>query len=127
MYEFDCLGGYTKLKVRLGALKLDKYNKLGIILDADEVGVSERVAFINECLQSICSDIQLETINQMQRSEELDLEIACYITNINDKGELETVMREVYSKDATYADCLDSWRSCLNDKGIVTNHPPKKS
>jgi hypothetical protein len=102
----------------LGALKLDKYNKIGIILDADEVGISGRVEFINKCLQSICSDIQLETINQLKRSEELDLEIACYITNIDGKGELETVMREVYSIDAPYADCLNNWKECLSFQGI---------
>jgi len=118
IYKFDCLGGYTKLKARLEALKLDNYNKLGIILDADNVGISARVEFINECLKHICSDVQLETINQLKRSEELDLEIVCYITNVDNKGELETLMREIYSIDATYADCLNSWRRCLEDKGI---------
>lgn len=113
IYEFDCLGGYNNLKARLEALKLDKYNKIGIILDADEVGVKERVDFVNECLKSICDDVYLEAINTLQRSEALDLEIACYIMNVDGKGELETVMKRVTSEDTTYADCLESWRNCL--------------
>ena len=117
--EFDCLGGYTNLEKRLIDIKLDRYNKIGIILDADEEGIEKRIEFINNALKSICSDITLLNINKFENSSELELEIACYITNINGKGELETVMKKIKSKDSTYADCLGSWRECLEKQGIT--------
>ena len=117
--DFDCLGGMGNLTARLKALKPDLYNKIGIILDADDEGIQKRIELINEALKNICTDVELSIINHFQRSEELDLEIACYITNIDGKGELETVMRKVHSIDSTYADCLKSWRECLATKGIV--------
>lgn len=116
--DFDCLGGISNLNAMLKALKPDSYSKIGIILDADEVGIEERIKLINESLKSICNDIELKEINHLNESKELDLEIACYITNIQGKGELETVMREVHSNDSTYADCLESWKECLSSKGI---------
>jgi len=115
--DFDCLGGYAKLTANLQSLKLDKYNKIGIILDADEVGIAERVGFINEALKSICNDITLDRINQLKRSDTLDLSIACYITNVAGQGELETVMRKIKSKNSIYADCLTEWKRCLEDQG----------
>jgi len=119
IHDFNCLGGIGNLTARLNALDFDSYNKIGIILDADEVGIKKRIELINESLKSVCTDVQIDKINHLCRSEELDLEIACYITNIDGKGELETVMRKVKSEDSAYADCLDAWRDCLNSKGIM--------
>ncbi len=117
--DFDCLGGYTKLSANLKALKYDKYNKIGIILDADEVGIEERIKFINKALQSICDDVTIDNINQLKKSDNLDLDIACYITNVNGKGELETVMRKIKSQSSIYADCLIEWKKCLALKGEI--------
>ncbi len=115
--DFDCLGGYTKLTANLKSLKLDKYNKIGIVIDADDVGIDSRVGFIDEAVKSICDDVVLDKTNQLKRSETLDLSIACYITNIDGYGELETVMKKVKSQDSVYADCLTKWKSCLEAKG----------
>lgn len=117
--DFDCLGGYTKLTANLRSLKLDKYSKIGIILDADEATIAGRVNFINKALKSICGDVTLDEINQLRRSNTLDLSIACYITNVGGKGELETVMRKIKSKDSIYADCLTEWKKCLEAKGKI--------
>ncbi|MDF1582584.1 MAG: hypothetical protein P1P78_04680, partial [Methyloprofundus sp.] len=80
----------------------------------------KRVILINDSLKEICSDINITSINSLVKSIELDVEIACYITNINGFGELETLMKEIASKPSIYADCLDSWRECLrkNNKEI---------
>ena len=92
---------------------------MGIILDADEVGIDRRIDFINEALKGICDDVIFDKINQLKRSDKLDLDVACYVMNVNGNGELETVMKKIASKDSDYADCLDSWRSCLEDKSII--------
>jgi hypothetical protein len=76
------------------------------MLDADEVGVEERVCFINKALKSICRDVTLDEINKPKRSDTLDLSIACYITNVGGKGELETLMRKIKSQNSDYAACL---------------------
>jgi len=116
--EFNCLDGYTNLQTTLHDIRTDEYKKIGIILDADNIGIERRIEFINESLKKICTDINIEKMNYLYTSEELDLKIACYIMNIDGKGELETVMRKVKSKDSTYADCLQSWRDCLESKDI---------
>ncbi|RUM45225.1 MAG: hypothetical protein DSY46_03550, partial [Hydrogenimonas sp.] len=95
----------------------DRYDKIGIILDADDVGIEGRIDFINQALKEVCSDINLTEINKFEYSKELDVEIACYITNVDGKGELETVLRKVKSKESIYADCLESWKECLENKG----------
>lgn len=115
--DFECLGGYTNLENNLNEIKLDEYDKIGIILDADEVGIEERIKFINKALKSICSDVAIENINEPKKSKELNIEIICYIMNVDGKGELETVMRKVASKNAIRANCLESWRECLIQKG----------
>lgn len=124
--EFECLGGISNLTVRLlneVAIKIAKGEvaKLGIILDADQEGIAARVTFINNSLKEICSDINMTRINTLERSEELDISIACYITNVNGKGELETLMKLIKSKPSIAADCLDSWRSCLVHNGKEIN------
>ncbi len=115
--NYECLGGYTNLINKLKGIRFDKFTKLGIILDADDVGVEERIKFINDSLKTICSDVELTNINELKRSEELDIDIACYIMNIDGKGELETVLKTIKSEESIYADCLSEWRNCLKSTG----------
>lgn len=114
--DYKCLGGYTNLKNKLQEIRFDKITRLGIILDADNIGVKKRVDFINKSLKVVCSDVELTKINELKKSKELDIEIACYIMNIDDKGELETVLKTIKSENSTYADCLYKWRDCLKEK-----------
>ena len=43
-----------------------------------------------------------------------------YIQNKDGNGELETVLKEIKSKDSTIADCLESWQKCLPDDKKVS-------
>ena len=115
--NYECLGGYTNLTNKLKEIRFDKFTKLGIILDADDVGIQERIRFINDSLKTICSDVELTNINELNRSEELDIDIACYIMNIDGKGELETVLKTIKSEMSIHADCLYTWRVCLENEG----------
>lgn len=119
--DFECLDGISHLKSRLIRLKsqLDKaeIDKLGIILDANKVGIHTRVKLINDSLRNICSDISLDSTNTLVISAELDIQIACHIINVDGAGELETLMKVIKSKQSTYADCLDGWRKCLKENG----------
>nr|VFJ49662.1 MAG: hypothetical protein BECKDK2373B_GA0170837_102541 [Candidatus Kentron sp. DK] len=119
--EFECLDGISNLESRLTRLtfQIDKtgIKKLGIILDANKVGIDGRVGLINEALDAICSDVVLKAPNTLVKSAELEVEIACHILNISGFGELETLLKAIKSKKSPYADCLGSWRECLRAEG----------
>lgn len=122
--DFECLGGLSekKLKQTLKDIKFDQYQKVGIIIDVDDKGITERIALINQCvkfLEDVSDDFEITKINDFIRVEKLDVEIGCYIMNVDGKGELETVLKAIASEDSTYADCLESWRSCLTSKNKI--------
>jgi hypothetical protein len=107
--EYNCMGGMGKLKNRLKELKSrflkgDKINKVGIIFDADNVGIEERTKQINDIKNSVF------------KNDELNLKI--FIMNIDGNGELETLLKEIKSMDSPIADCLESWQKCLADKKL---------
>lgn len=107
--EYDCMGGMGKLENRLKELKSrflkgDEIGQVGIIFDADNIGVEERTKQINDIKDSVFDDI------------ELDLKI--FIMNINGNGELETLLKEIKSTPSPIADCLESWQECLEDNKL---------
>jgi len=107
--EYNCMGGMGKLKNRLEELrsrflKGDDINQVGIIFDADNIGIEKRIEKINDIKNSVFYDI------------ELDLEI--FIMNINGNGELETLLKEIKLIDSPIADCLEFWQECLDDKKL---------
>lgn len=122
--DFECLEGISKLGPRLVELRerieKDDIQRVGIILDADSEGVEKRVSLIDKELKKIGADVVLDTVNKFVRSEKLDVEFACCITHVEGSGELETLLRRIASEDRTYANCLQSWQTCLKakDKGI---------
>ena len=107
--EYNCMGGMGKLKNKLEELKSrilkdGEINQVGIIFDADEAGIAKRIEQIN----TIKDDVFV--------SMRLDLKI--FIMNIDDKGELETLLKEIKSTESPIADCLESWQECLGDKKL---------
>uniref|UniRef100_UPI003F4B742A DUF3226 domain-containing protein n=1 Tax=Brachyspira catarrhinii TaxID=2528966 RepID=UPI003F4B742A len=111
--EFECLEGINNLNKKLKDIKFDKYDRIGIILDADKEGIYKRIEFINNALKNVCDDVELTLINKLEKSSKLDVDFACYIMNINGYGELETVLKLIKKSDSIFADCLESWRECL--------------
>ncbi|MBL0687840.1 MAG: hypothetical protein JJV94_08510 [Sulfurospirillum sp.] len=114
--ELICLDGIGNLKIKLITMKLENINKLGIILDADCAGIESRLGYINSTLKNLKIDIELDKINEFKKDNKKDLEIASHILNVNGKGELEDILYSIKTKDATFADCLNSWRECLKGK-----------
>ena len=108
--EYNCIGGIGKLKFKLEELKSrilkgDEFKKIGIIFDADMVGIDERKKEILKIKNSIFNDIELS----------LDI----FIMNLNGKGELETILKKIKSKPSPIADCLSSWQDCLKEKKLT--------
>lgn len=125
--DYKCLEGLSEktLVNALNSLAADiqkkDVQKIGIVIDMDKFSEEERLAFIDKCIKqvfqteatisNICEFIEILTPNQEK------LQLACYFTNVDGKGELETVLRNIKTEDSTYADCLENWRECLNQQG----------
>jgi len=108
--EYNCLGGMSKLENKLVELKGQALkhgiNKIGIIFDADDVGIETRTKQVQEKI-----DLVFE--------QEHDIQFKIHILNINGSGELETLLKQIKSKDSIIADCLDNWRNCLPDEKTI--------
>lgn len=104
--EYKCLGGIGNLKNKLQGLKADiekhDIQKIGIIFDADDLGIEKRTKYIKDIISS--SEFEDDSIFKI------------YIMNINGKGELETVLKEIANKDCPMANCLEDWKKCLLSK-----------
>ncbi|OCL92932.1 DUF3226 domain-containing protein [Arcobacter porcinus] len=121
--ECICLDGLGNLEKKLKELKLDSINKLGILIDADEKGIETRISEINEILRKIDIDIKFKDINEFKKDEQKDIEIACHILNIEDKGSLDNILKTIAKEPSPYADCLEAWKKCLEDKKKVVTGP----
>jgi hypothetical protein len=117
-----------KLTNALKDLKADiqkeDIERVGIIIDIDRASEAERVKFINDCIVKVFpAAVPLDRVNQFidLNFEDYQVQLACYFTNVDGQGELETVLRAIKSQDSTHADCLDRWRECLtnNDRTIT--------
>lgn len=120
--EYECLNGLNekKLKMTLKNIRFDKYYKIGIIIDADNEGIDKRIELINKCIKEIWPiNFNIEKMNEFIKIEEEDIEIGCYIMNKDGYGELETVLKEITNKNSIFADCLESWKECLEKKGKI--------
>ncbi len=120
--DYECLNGLSKAKLerKLRELQTDiekrGIEKIGLILDADKEGVEKRIELINEALKVIDKELKMTRYNHFIKSERLEIEIACYITNVAGYGELETVLKKIKSKESPFADCLSDWKNCLEEK-----------
>lgn len=126
--DYECLNGLseTKLANTFAELKIriekDGIDNIGILLDADQQGSAQRLALIERAAQkSLDETLQINRENHWHHSTALDLNIACHILNINDEGELETVLKTIKSKPSPFADCLEAWKTCLADNKQTIN------
>jgi hypothetical protein len=123
--EYKALSGLdeTKLINALKALKADiqktDIEKIGIIIDIDNYSEPERLQWVNKCIQQVFESETLSSTKQfidIGGDNETNAKLACYFTNFEGKGELETLLKAIKARESPYADCLDSWRSCIKEK-----------
>lgn len=114
--ECICLDGLGNLEKKLRDEKLDSINKIGILIDADNEGVSKRIEEVNKILKNLDINVEFNNINQLKKDEKKDIEIACHILNIEDKGSLDNILKAIAKSPSNYADCLESWKKCLEEK-----------
>ncbi len=125
--DFESLDGLnpTKLTLKLNDVFSEvakkPIEKIGILLDIDNEGMANRIELVNDCLQKTAakSSTLIINTNQLMRYEieGVSVEIACFFTNVNGIGELETVLKAIKSQNSIYADCLKNWKDCLEKNG----------
>lgn len=99
-------------------------SKIGIVLDIDKKLEEDRIAMINNAIYAayglekdlIKSTNELFSLNIFS---DYSIQICCYFTNVEGKGNLDTLLRKIANKPSPdYANCLESWRKCLESKNI---------
>jgi hypothetical protein len=90
----------TKLTQALKSLKAEiqkeDIERIGIILDIDRHSEAERIKFINDYLIKVFPEaIPLDRVNHFVELnfDDYHVQLACYFTNVDGQGELETVIQ----------------------------------
>lgn len=124
--EYECLDGLSQsaLENKLHGIKRDiakkGLDKIGILVDADNDGVQAKIELVDKAVKAIDGSLVISSSNSWHQSVALGVQISCHVLNVDGKGELETLLKTIKSKDSSHADCLSAWKNCLtaNDKVI---------
>ncbi|NJM62141.1 MAG: hypothetical protein HC849_21145 [Oscillatoriales cyanobacterium RU_3_3] len=124
--DYESLEGLseTKLINTLKALEanIDKKNieKIGIIIDIDNYSEQERLKFVDRCIKQVFEAESLSSTKQfidICGENGTNAQLACYFTNFEGTGELETVLKAIKARESPHADCLHSWKTCIENQG----------
>jgi hypothetical protein len=118
----------TKLITTLKDLEADlqkrDIEKIGIIIDIDNYSEPERLEWVNKCIQQV---FESETLSSTKQFIDIcgdngtKAQLACYFTNFEGKGELETLLKAIKVRESPHADCLNSWKTCIESQGQQIN------
>jgi uncharacterized protein YqgV (UPF0045/DUF77 family) len=125
--DYQCLSGLDKNRLINTLVDLraqtqkNVLEKIGILIDQDNETEANRINLVNEAIAgAFNTQVKISAIAQFVTvlvGDNLTVELACYFTNVEGKGELETVLKAIKSEESIYADCLEEWRKCIQAKG----------
>ena len=130
IHDYESLEGLSEkqlintLKDLEADLQKREIEKIGIIIDIDHHSESERLQWVNKCIQEVFESETLLSTKQfidICGDNGTNAKLACYFTNVGGKGELETLLKAIKARDSPYADCLDSWKTCIENLGNKIN------
>jgi hypothetical protein len=131
--EYKPLSGLdeTKLTNALKALEADLPKrdiedivKIGIIIDIDNYSEQDRLEFVDRCIKQVFEAESLSSTKQfidISGDNGTKAKLACYFTNFEGKGELETLLKAIKARESPHADCLNSWKTCIESQGKEIN------
>jgi hypothetical protein len=118
----------TKLITTLKDLEADlqkrDIEKIGIIIDIDNYSEPERLEWVNKCIQQVFESETLSSTKQfidIGGDNGTKAKLACYFINFEGKGELETLLKAIKARESPHADCLNSWKTCIESQGQQIN------
>lgn len=118
----------TLLTQKLKEIKTDIRKKgiqgIGIVLDIDNNSFHDRFLMVNNAIKeafkgeySLFDDItEISRFFTMNYGPD-QINFACYFTNVEESGDLETLLKSIASQNSDYADCLENWKQCIESKG----------
>ncbi|MEG4211106.1 DUF3226 domain-containing protein [Microcoleus sp. S13_B4] len=98
--------------------------KIGIIIDIDNCSEQERLKFVDKCIKEV---FEAESLSSTKHFIDIcadngtNAKLACYFTNVGGKGELETLLKAIKARESPHADCLNSWKTCIEGQGQQIN------
>ena len=128
--EYKALSGLDEKKLTnaLKALKADlqktNIEKIGIIIDIDNYSDRERLEFVDRCIKQVFEAESLSSTKQfidICTDRGTNAKLACYFTNVGGKGELETLLKAIKARESPHADCLNSWKTCIESQAQQIN------
>ena len=124
--NYECLDGWSKtaiiraLKSLSASLPKKNITKIGIVIDQDKHTKEERLNLINECVDQVFTKSVLlndvSSLIEVKSNFDISLQLGCYFTNVNQQGDLDTLLKAIKTQDSDYADCLESWRNCIKEQ-----------
>lgn len=112
----------TALIKALNSLRNDisneKYDKIGIIKDMDTNSKEDRLLLVNNALREAYPDEAQELVDvnspvsfnfqQNSTGNNLAIKFACYFVHLNNRGEIEDILKAIKTEPSPIADCIDS-------------------
>ncbi|WP_333203227.1 DUF3226 domain-containing protein [Microcoleus sp. S28C3] len=114
----------TTLKALEADLQKIDIEKIGLILDIENYSEPERLEWVNKCIQQVFKSKTLSRTKQfidICGDNGTNAKLACYFTNVGGKCELETLLKAIKARESPHADCLNSWKTCIESQGKQIN------
>ena len=109
--------------IKMGITKIGGEHKIGFLFDLDNQKLEEKIQYINNAIYlSFKGDISKNLIKEINKLEEIKFNnstvyFCCYFINVHGYGTIETLLKSIVSKDATFSNCLSEWKNCFEKKG----------